>query len=63
MWLMPVLLFAVAAFCIKTLWMRIVLVAMGVLWWAVFRPWIIFRGEPWHRFLCDLREAFKTLFR
>lgn len=24
MWLMPVLLFAVAVFCIKTLWMRIV---------------------------------------
>lgn len=62
LWLMPVLLAVLAAVCTSVTWVRIVLGAMGALWWALFRPWLIFRGEPWHRFLRDLREALKILF-
>lgn len=62
LWLMPVVLAVLAAVCTSVTWVRIVLVAMGMLWWALFRPWLIFRGERWYTFLRDLYEAFKTLF-
>ena len=61
-WGVPILLFWCAYAWFTTLWCRIVLVIVGVLWIVLIRPWNMFRGPVFRRFRSDLSKVVEFIF-
>ena len=61
LWAMPALMFGVAFFYTKFLWIRIIAAVVGVLWLLLVRPWTMFTGERFSRFLNDLAQAIRRI--
>lgn len=61
LWAVPAVMVAVAAVAVKTLWIRVVLCVMALLWLLMLRPWTMFRDSRFGRFVSDMRRAFNAL--
>lgn len=61
-WGVPALLFWCAYAWLTTTWCRIALIVLGVLWIALIRPWKMFRGPAFKRYLSDLSKALEIIF-
>lgn len=61
--LMPVLLVVLALAVFNTLWVKIVLCFLALVWLTLFRPWYIFRDkEKFKAFMSDMKTALICLF-
>lgn len=61
LWMLPVGLIVAALALIKTMWIKVVLCCVGVLWLLIIRPWTMFRNPRFGRFLSDMRRAINAL--
>lgn len=61
-WGVPILLFWCAYAWITITWCRIALIVLGILWIALIRPWNMFRGPVFKKYLSDLSKALEIIF-
>ena len=63
LWLVPVLLVVLALAVFGTLWIKIVLCFLALVWVALVRPWVVFKDkEKFRTFLSDMRLTLISLF-
>lgn len=61
LWAVPVGLIWLALGVVNTLWMRIVLGIMAIVWLTVIRPWRVFSREDTEGFLADLYRSIRVI--
>lgn len=61
LWAVPAVMVVMAAVSVKTLWIRVALSVMAVLWLLLLRPWTMFGDSRFSRFVSDMRRALNAL--
>lgn len=61
LWAVPAGLIWLAMGVVDTLWIRIVLCLMAIVWLAMIRPWRVFSREETEGFLADLYRSIRVI--
>lgn len=61
-WLIPLGLVWLAFAFFKAVWCKITLCIIAALWVGMIRPWNMFSGDRFRRFLGDLARAVELIF-
>ena len=61
-WLVPVAFIWLGVSLVDSWWAKASLWLMSLLWFAVFKPWKVFSGPMFQRFLDTLAVALKKIF-
>lgn len=61
-WGVPLFVAWIATYYMTALWRRILLYALALLWIILIRPWNMYKGPVFKRFLSDLAVALEYIF-
>lgn len=61
LWTVPAAMAVIALTLINSLWGKVALCIVAVLWLLLLRPWAIFRDPRFGQFVSDMRRAFIAL--
>lgn len=61
LWCVPLVMIVMALTFVHTLWMKVALIGVALLWLLLLRPWTIFRDPRFGQFVSDMRRAINTL--